>query len=54
MEEAQEDLGISPNEYLPIVYTTELSWQQASTTLSRHRGHQCINWFWLLIFESCH
>ncbi|KAK9805904.1 hypothetical protein WJX73_003524 [Symbiochloris irregularis] len=28
MEEAQDDLGISPNNYVPIVYTNELSWQQ--------------------------
>ena len=28
MEDAQEDLGISPTDYVPIIYTNELSWQQ--------------------------
>jgi AFG3 family protein len=28
MEEAQEDLGWAPGQWVPITYTNELSWQQ--------------------------
>lgn len=33
MEDAQEDLGWSPDSYVPIVYTNELSWQQVGPQL---------------------
>ena len=29
MEEAQEDMGWAPGQWVPITYTNELSWQQA-------------------------
>ena len=34
MEDAQEDLGWSPDSYVPIVYTNELSWQQVGPWLA--------------------
>ena len=43
MEEAQEDLGIGPNSYVPIVYTTELSWQQVSPSSPPGPSGSCRN-----------
>ena len=41
MEEAQEDLGLSPNDFVPIVYTNELSWQQAGFFALAAMCHIC-------------
>lgn len=35
MEEAQEDLGWGTDSFVPITYTNELSWQQASASLQK-------------------
>ena len=36
MEEAQEDLGWAPGQWVPITYTNELSWQQVTASHMCH------------------